>query len=104
MNATGLKNYTNELMLASVGLSVAAVAISIHALICSGDMIVLRCVNMHNKTGLSIINTHNFCYNRDLFPTLDSNFYWFPCSSNIKNSKHKTGIYVRSVLCKGAFK
>ena len=45
MNATGLKNYKNEFILASVGLRVAVAAISILALTCSGDMIVLHCVN-----------------------------------------------------------
>ena len=41
-------------ILASVGLKVAAVAISILALTYSGDMFVLRRVNMYNKTCLVI--------------------------------------------------
>ena len=50
-----MKNYKNELILASIGLRVAAVAVSILALTCNGDMIVqpiLCCVNMCNKTCL----------------------------------------------------
>ena len=54
MNATGLKNYKNELLLASGRLRVAAAAISILALTCSGDMTVLRRVNTYNKTCLVI--------------------------------------------------
>ena len=41
-------------MLANVGLRVAAVAISILALTYNGDMIVLRRVNMYDKTCLVI--------------------------------------------------
>ena len=51
-NATRLKNYKNELILASIGLRVAAVAVSILVLTYSGDMIVLCFVNMCNKTCL----------------------------------------------------
>ena len=58
VNATRLKNYKNEHMLVSVGLRVAAVAISICALTCSGGMIVLWCVNKQNR--LSNINMRNF--------------------------------------------
>ena len=49
-------------MLASVGLRVTAVAVGILALTCSGDMVVLRLVNMYNKalTRLSNINTRYF--------------------------------------------
>ena len=41
-------------MLASVGLKVAAVTISILALTYSGDMILLCCINMYNKVCLVI--------------------------------------------------
>ena len=44
----------NATKLKSVGLRVAAVAISILALAYSGDMIVLRCIRMYNKTHLVI--------------------------------------------------
>ena len=54
VNATRLKNYKSELMLASVGLRLAAVAIGILVLTCSDDMVVLRCINMYNKAGLVI--------------------------------------------------
>ena len=56
-------------MLATVGLRIAAEAISIFALTYSGDMIVLRSVNMYNKTRLG--RCADVCYDRDLFLTLD---------------------------------
>ena len=46
--------YKKKLMLANVGLRVAAVAISILVLTYRGGMIVLRCVNTYNKTSLII--------------------------------------------------
>ena len=47
MNANRLNNYKNEHMLPSVGLRVAAVAVSILALTHSGDMIVLPTGQVH---------------------------------------------------------
>ena len=53
--------YKKKLMLANVGLRVAAVAISILVLTYRGGMIVLRCVNMYKKNKLNNINMCNFC-------------------------------------------
>ena len=53
VNATRLKNYKNELMLASVGLRVVVV-VSILALTYSRDMIVVCSIIICNKTCLVI--------------------------------------------------